>query len=114
MVPRTKGSGAWLDWFAVFVATSSFVFIVLWAASPDSSQLTVELALYRTASYSVPITLGMWGIARATRRGSTIPESMSKALPYARLGKDGKLEAVTQADETPTPLQEGTSDEVDR
>ncbi len=103
-----------LDWLAVFIATSSFVFIVLWAASPDSTELTVELALERTASYSIPITAGMWGIARATRKGSTIPESMSKALPYARLGKDGKIESVTTADDTPTPLQEGSDNADDR
>lgn len=95
---------ALVDWTAVLVASTSFVFIALWAASPDSAQLTLEEAIWRSLSYSIPITLGMWGIARATRRGSAIPRSMSEAMPYARLGKDGKPEAVTKADQTPTPL----------
>ena len=97
-----------LDWVAVFAATTSFVFIALWAASPDSAMLTVETATLRSLSYSIPITLGMWGIARATRKGSTIPKNMSEAMPYARLGKDGKPEASTRADDKagndPTPI----------
>lgn len=95
---------ACVDWLAVFVASTSFVYIALWAASPDSAQLTLEEAVWRSLSYSVPITAGMWGIARATRRGSAVPTRMSEAMPYARLGKDGKPEAVTTADNTPTPI----------
>lgn len=99
---------AFFDWVGVFAATTSFVFIALWAASPDSAMLTVETALLRSLSYSVPITLGMWGISRATRRGSSIPRTMAEAMPYARLGKDGKPVASTRADDKagndPTPI----------
>lgn len=97
-----------LDWLAVFAAASSFIWIVLWAASPDSALLTVETALLRTISYSIPITLGMWGIARATRAGSAVPRKMAAAMPYARMGADGKLQAVTTEDDTPTPLGEAS------
>lgn len=95
---------AGLDWLGVFTAATSFVFVALWAAAPDSARLTVEEAAWRSLSYSIPITLGMWGIARATRRGSAVPPRMSEAMPYARLGKDGKPESVTWKDQTPTPL----------
>lgn len=109
---RTRWN-AFLDWLAVFVATFCFVFLVLWAASPDSTSITLDMALARSFSYAFPISLGMWGIARATRRGSAVPPSMSDALPYARLGKDGKLMASTKADDEastpPTPL--GGTDE---
>jgi hypothetical protein len=95
---------ACVDWLGVFVAATSFVYIALWAASPDSAQLTLEEAIWRSLSYSIPITLGMWGISRATRRGSAVPPRMSEAMPYARLGKDGKPEAVTWTDQTPTKI----------
>ena len=95
---------AGIDWLGVFVAATSFVYIALWAASPDSAQLTFEEAVWRSLSYSVPITLGMWGISRATRRGSAVPPRMSEAMPYARLGGDGKPESVTWKDQTPKPL----------
>lgn len=97
-------AAAFIDWLAVFTAATSFVFIALWAASPDSAQLTLQEAVWRSFSYSVPITLGMWGIARATRKGSAVPPRMSEAMPYARLGKDGKPEAVTWSDQTAQPI----------
>lgn len=100
-----------LDWLAVFTATTSFVFVALWAAAPDSADITFEQAVIRSLSYGVPITLGMWGIARATRRGSAVPPRMSEAMPYARLGKDGKPESSTTEDDhkkvPPTPLGGG-------
>lgn len=104
-------AAAFVDWFAVFTATTSFVYIALWAASPDSADITLETAIWRSLSYSIPITLGMWGIARATRKGSAVPSRMSEAMPYARLGKDGKPEAVTMADPEPQPLQKEAQDE---
>ena len=100
-----------LDWIAVFTATTSFVFIALWAASPDSAMLTIETATLRSLSYSIPITLGMWGITRATRKGSAVPKSMSEAMPYARLGRDGKPMASSKEDDKngvdPTPIGGG-------
>jgi hypothetical protein len=90
---------AFTDWLGVFAATTSFVFIALWAASPDSAMLTVETALLRSLSYSIPITFGMWGISRATRKGSSIPRTMAEAMPYARFGKDGKPVGSTMADD---------------
>lgn len=100
---------AGVDWFAVFTATTSFVYIALWAASPDSANITFQEAVWRSLSYSVPITLGMWGITRATRKGSAVPRRMAEAMPYARLGTDGKPVAVTVEDDTPTPI--GDKDE---
>jgi hypothetical protein len=97
-----------LDWIAVFAATTSFVFVALWAAAPDSADITLEEALQRAFSYGIPITLGMWGIARASRAGSAVPKRMSEAMPYARLGGNGKPESSTTADDRhkvpPKPL----------
>ena len=97
-----------LDWIAVFTATTSFVFVALWAAAPDSADISFEQAVIRAFSYGVPITLGMWGIARATRKGSAVPSRMSEAMPYARLGTDGKPESSTTVDDRhkvpPKPL----------
>lgn len=102
-----------LDWIAVFIATTSFIFIALWAAAPDSAEISFEQAVTRAVSYAVPITLGMWGITRATRRGSAVPPRMSEAMPYARLGKDGKPVASTKADDEagndPTPMGGGNA-----
>jgi hypothetical protein len=93
---------------AVFVASTSFLWIVLWAGQPDDAQSTALEALYRTLSYSLPITAGMWGVSRATRRGSAVPRTMADAMPYARLGKDGQIAGTTKADDRagnlPTPL----------
>lgn len=95
---------AFFDWVGVFTAVFSFVFIALWAASPDSALLTVETATLRSLSYAIPITLGMWGIARATRPGSSIPRKMAETIPYARMGADGKPEATSlKADRDGTP-----------
>lgn len=105
-----KELSGFTDWAAVFIATTSFIWIVLWAASPDSEELTAIVALLRSLGYSIPITLGMWGIARATRPGSSVPSNMAKALPYARLGKDGKVESVSTNDPTPTPLEGQTNE----
>lgn len=105
--PRAAAS---IDWLGVFVASTSFVYIALWAASPDSANITLEEAIWRSLSYSIPITAGMWGISRATRKGSSVPPKMSEAMPYARLGKDGKPQAVTTADNTPEPI--GGKDEI--
>lgn len=107
---RHKWLAATVDWLAVFVATTSFVYIALWAASPDSANITFQEAVWRSLSYSVPITAGMWGISRATRKGSAVPPRMSEAMPYARLGKDGKPEAVTIIDDNPTPIGGGDSE----
>lgn len=101
--------GAAIDWLGVFVASTSFVFVALWAASPDSAKLTLEEAIFRAGTYSVPVTLGMWGISRATRRGSAVPPRMSEAMPYARLGRDGKPESVTWKDQDGKPLGGGGS-----
>lgn len=124
---RSRKRSAWehaLDWFAVFVATASFIFVALWAAAPDSAKITFEQATYRAFSYAVPITAGMWGITRAMRKGSAVPPSMAEAMPYARLGKDGKPLASTAKDDAdgvdpqpmsaPSPVREsteGTSDD---
>lgn len=53
----------------------------------------------------------MWGVARATRTGSHVPRRMSEAMPYARLGTDGKPEALTWKEKEAKPLQEGPTDE---
>lgn len=102
---------AGVDWVGVFAAATSFVYIALWAASPDSANITFQEAVWRSLSYSVPITLGMWGITRATRRGSAVPSRMAEAMPYARLGSDGKPEAVTWKDNTPTPIGKAAQSE---
>lgn len=97
-----RGSTVWgaaLDWLAVFMASCAFIFLILWAASPDSAQLTTELALYRTLTYAIPLTLGFYGISRATRRGSHVPSRIAQTLPYARFGSDGKLQTTTVADD---------------
>lgn len=97
-----RGTSVWgaaLDWFSVFLASCAFIFLILWAASPDSAQLTTELALYRTLTYALPITLGFYGISRATRRGSHVPSRIANTLPYARFGSDGKLQTTTVADD---------------
>ena len=103
-------TAAAIDWLGVFAATTSFVYIALWAASPDSANITLQEAIWRSLSYSIPITLGMWGITRATRKGSAVPSRMADAMPYARLGKDGKPEAVTMSDDTPTPIGDTTNE----
>lgn len=104
---RHPNLAAVVDWSGVFSATTAFIYVALWAASPDSARLTLEEAVWRSLSYSVPITLGAWGVSRATRPGSAVPKRMSNALPYARLGTDGKPEAVTWDDQTPRPMEGG-------
>ena len=105
---------AFLDWFAVFVGVTSFVFLVLWAAAPDSQGISFYLALERAVSYGGPITFGMWAVSRATRKASYVPKGMAEQLPYARFNKSGKLETSTQWDDDqgnpPTPMGGGTSD----
>ena len=101
-------SSAFLDWLAVFIGVTCFVFIVLWAASPDSRPPTWQLAIGRAVSYGLPITLGMWGVSRATRKDSFVPKGMAEKLPYARFNADGKVESTTIAEErdgiVPHPL----------
>ena len=103
---RTKKSykqhlnwSAFLDWLAVFTGVTSFVFIVLWAAAPDSQQISLDMAIARAFSYGFPITVGMWGVSRATRKNSYVPKGMAEALPYARFNKDGKIESTTVGDD---------------
>lgn len=107
---------AWVDWLGVLVATTSFVFVALWASAPDSAFLTIEQALYRALTYGVPITAGMWGITRATRKGSAVPRRMSEAMPYARIGSDGKPYGGTSLDDkngvAPTPLGKSDGSQV--
>lgn len=94
---RRKLSSGFVDWLAVFVTFTSFIFLIAWQSWPDSDYMDQALPiLVRTLLVALPLTAGMWGVARATRGGSAVPKYMSKQLPYAQVNpQDGTVAGTT-------------------
>jgi len=109
------------DWLAVYVAFQSFIFLVAWQAYPEWDDTQIWPTFIRAALVSGPITLGMWGVARAIRAGSAIPKEMSKHIPYGHVDPDGTVGGTTiqdarnDVDQEPiaTPTQEDTDERPD-
>lgn len=118
-VKRRFGDSA-IDWFAVWIALTSFIFLIAWQSWPDSDYMDEALPiLFRTILVSTPLTLGMWGVTRATRRGSAVPGYMSRKLPYGEVSPDGSIGGTTWEDAhkgtPPTPIGgENTDDTRER
>jgi hypothetical protein len=98
-----------IDWLAVFIAFTSFIFLIAWQAWPDSDYMDQAFPiLIRTVLVSVPLTLGMWGVTRAVRAGSAVPKSMAEKIPLAQVGPDGSMGGTTwkdiKAHKDPTPI----------
>lgn len=100
--------GTFTDWLAVYVAFQSFIFLVAWQAYPEWDDTQIWPTFIRAALVALPITLGMWGVARALRAGSAVPRDMAKHIPYGKVGGDGSVGGTTTADEEagnpPEPL----------
>lgn len=91
--------GTFTDWIAVFVAFQSFIFLVAWQAYPEWDDTQIWPTFIRAALVSLPITLGMWGVARAIRAGSAVPREMAQKIPYGKVAADGSVGGTTLADE---------------
>ena len=117
-----------VDWLGLFTAVTAIIWVVMWATTPDSQEVTAQMAVIRTLSYSIPISSGMWGVARITRRGSDVPEWIAAVIPYISLNKDGSMAGQTAQDakagkgpvplhgssaSPATPVEEGGSDGQD-
>jgi hypothetical protein len=106
-----------LDWVAVFVAFTSFIFMTAWLSWPDSDYMDQAGPIFiRTILVSVPLTAGMWGVSRAVRRGSAVPAAMAEKIPLAQVGPDGSMGGTTYKDlkagNDPTPFA-STTEPVD-
>lgn len=97
--PRKTGWAAFVDWLAVFVAFQSFIFLVAWQAYPEWDDTQIVPTFIRAVLVSMPITLGMWGVARALRAGSAVPQDMARKIPYGKVGADGTVGGTTFDDE---------------
>lgn len=86
------------DWAGLFVAVTAICWFVLWIASPDSTETTVISIAWRTLGYSIPISAGMWGVSRITRKGSSVPPEIANAIPYIKVKSDGTFAGTTTED----------------
>ena len=105
----------WLDWIAVWMAFTSFIFLVAWQSWPDSDYVDEVLPIFiRTTLVATPLTLGMWGVSRAARTGSSVPKTMAQKIPMAQMGSDGSIGGTTlkdmEAGTDPTPIAQNTPD----
>jgi hypothetical protein len=91
------------DWFAVFVGFLSFIFLIAWQEYPEWDPNAIFPTFIRAVLVAGPITLGMWGVARALRPGSSVPASMARKIPYGKLNTDGTV-GGTDADGEDSPL----------
>jgi hypothetical protein len=111
---------ALLDWVAVFVAFTSFIFMTAWLSWPDSDYMDQAGPIFiRTVLVSVPLTAGMWGVSRAVRRGSAVPAAMAEKIPLAQVNPDGSMGGTTYKDlkagkdSTPFATQDQPKEETD-
>jgi len=87
------------DWFAVFVAFVSFIFLIAWQEYPEWDPNAIFPTFIRSVLVAGPITLGMWGVARAMRPGSSVPASMARKIPYGKMNTDGTVGGTDDAGE---------------
>lgn len=102
---REQVGAAFADWFAVFVAFVSFIFLIAWQEYPEWDPNAILPTFIRSALVAAPITLGMWGVARALKPGSDVPRSMAAKIPYGKINQDGTIGGTDKAgdDIQPTP-----------
>ena len=94
---RVQVGAAFVDWFAVFVAFVSFIFLIAWQEYPEWDPNAIFPTFIRSVLVAAPITLGMWGVARALKPGSDVPRSMAKKIPYGKLNADGTIGGTDKA-----------------
>lgn len=83
------------DWFAVFIGFLSFIFLIAWQEYPEWDPNAIWPTFIRAVLVAGPITLGMWGVARALRPGSSVPAAMARKIPYGKIGADGTVGGTT-------------------
>lgn len=107
---REQVGAAFADWFAVFVAFVSFIFLIAWQEYPEWDPNAILPTFVRSALVAAPITLGMWGVARALKPGSDVPKSMAAKIPYGKVNADGTIGGTDKAgdDIQPTPPANST------
>lgn len=88
---RVRVGAAFIDWLAVFVAFVSFIFLIAWQEYPEWDPNAIFPTFVRSALVAAPITLGMWGVARALKPGSDVPKSMASKIPYGKVNADGTI-----------------------
>lgn len=94
---REQVGSAFIDWFAVFVALVSFIFLIAWQEYPEWDPNALLPTFIRSALVAAPITLGMWGVARALKPGSDVPRSMAAKIPYGKINQDGTIGGADKA-----------------
>lgn len=94
---RVRVGAAFIDWFAVFVAFVSFIFLIAWQEYPEWDPNAIFPTFVRSALVAAPITLGMWGVARALKPGSDVPKSMAAKIPYGKVNADGTIGGTDKA-----------------
>jgi hypothetical protein len=102
---RSKKAQA-LDWFAVFLAIEGLTFLIAWQMYPAWDDTQILPTFFRTVLIAGPITLSMWGVARATAPGSAVPRYMAETLHYATLNPDGTTGVTTPAEAKKGPVSE--------
>lgn len=94
---RVRVGAAFIDWLAVFVAFVSFIFLIAWQEYPEWDPNAIFPTFVRSALVAAPITLGMWGVARALKPGSDVPRSMAAKIPYGKVNADGTIGGTDKA-----------------
>ena len=104
---RVRVGAAFVDWFAVFIAFVSFIFLIAWQEYPEWDPNAIFPTFIRSCLVAGPITLGMWGVARALKPGSDVPRSMASKIPYGKVNADGTIGGTDKAgdDIQPQPQQ---------
>lgn len=102
---RVRVGAAFIDWFAVFVAFVSFIFLIAWQEYPEWDPNAIFPTFVRSTLVAAPITLGMWGVARALKPGSDVPRSMARKIPYGKVNEDGTIGGTDIAGDDIQPQQ---------
>ena len=102
---RVRVGAAFVDWFAVFVAFVSFIFLIAWQEYPEWDPNAILPTFIRSCLVAGPITLGMWGVARALKPGSDVPRNMAAKIPYGKVNADGTIGGTDKAGDDIQPQQ---------
>lgn len=70
-----------LDFFGLWTAINSIAWFTLWWTYDKNVTVADEVdLLFQTSLGATAVTLGVWGITRASRRDSSVPRKYSKAV----------------------------------